>query len=136
MIVRPDQIKWLARAASISLSTWMTWVVTRPSYNFAHWVPHNFLEFIGIPYPIVLVAEQNADKFLHFAGGIVLTILIFLADLPGIRKNTLNSLLLVSFMCLAAELAQYLIGRGTETSDLLLGICGSFMAYLALENKQ
>lgn len=135
-IVRLDRTKWLARVTLIWLSAWMTWVVTRPSYNFAHWIPHNLLEFIGIPYSIILAAEENADIFLHFSGGLLLTVLIFMADMSGVRKSKLIPFLVVCSMCVAAEVTQHLIGRGTETSDLLLGICGSFMAYLALENKR
>jgi len=113
----------------------LTYVVIQPSYNFAHLIPRNFLRNIGINYASILWAEQNADVFLHFSGGFGLTWLLLKSKLPLIKDCEVVILILVSTLCVAAELVQHLIGRGIETSDLLLGICGSFMAYLGINKK-
>lgn len=113
----------------------MSYVVTRPAYNFAHWVPHNLLRDIGFDYKTLLYLEQNADIALHLIGAFALTALMISASLPVIKRNTLSAFLIVCSLCLAAEVAQYLLGRGLETRDLLLGILGSFMAYLATRFK-
>ena len=122
---------WCCRLGLIGLAGIFTYVVTRSSYNFAHWVPHNLLRTIGLDYATILWAEQNADIALHFFGGFGLTLLLIHARLPFISLPLWRPLAIIVLLCFAAEGAQYLIGRGTETSDLLLGICGSFMAYLA-----
>ena len=111
-----------------------TWVTTKSSYNFAHWVPHGFLRQLGIPYSMVLWGEQNFDKLLHFLGAATLTWLIIKSKIHTINKP--RSVVIVILLCLSAECAQLIIGRGFNSSDLLLGILGSFMAYLGInENK-
>lgn len=128
-------MKWFCRIVLIGLTLSMSYVVTQPSYNFAHWVPHNTLRSIGISYANLLWAEQNADTVLHFFGAALLTALLYGSDLLWLKKNRLIPLALVCLACLAAELAQHIIGRGMETRDLLLGICGSFMAYLVVQKR-
>jgi len=127
-------MKWFSRCILLVLITSFTVVATKPSYNLAHWIPHGFLRQLGIPYPAVLWGEQNLDKFLHFFGAAALTYLIVKSQIYTINKC--RSLYLVMLLCLAAECAQLIIGRGFNSSDLLLGILGSFMAYLGInENK-
>ncbi len=132
---RPVLIRWLCRLSLATMAALFAYVVTRPSYNFAHWVPHNFLRRIGFDYSTLLWAEQNADIALHFGGAFILTLLLRGSALPIISAPRIRPFIIVCGLCLAAEIAQHLIGRGIETSDLLLGICGSFMAYLAKDNK-
>ena len=110
----------------------MSFVATRPVYNFAHWVPHNLLRDLGVPYATVLWAEQNSDYLLHFGGGFALTVLLRWSELPLTGQSVIRCVITVAALCFAAEIYQYLIDRGAETSDLLLGISGCFMAYLAL----
>ena len=113
----------------------MTYVVTRPSYNFSHWIPHDFIRSMGVPYSARLWAEQNVDVFLHFFGSFAITLLFFAAKLNLKLARPLTISLFVAFLCVSAELFQLSIGRGFESSDLLLGILGTFMAYLTIKNK-
>lgn len=131
----PTYMKWFYRALLVLLASALTYVVTQPSYNFAHLVPHNLLRQVGISYASILWAESNADIFLHFFGAAVLTWLIHGARLPYLHCKRYSSFIVVCSLCIAAEVVQYFIGRGVETSDLLLGICGSFMAYLAIDKN-
>lgn len=117
------------------LALLMAYVATRQSYNFAHWVPHHLLRDLGIPYKAVLWGEQNADSFLHFFGGLSLTGLIYGARFKIFAAQPWRILLFVTLLCLFAELFQFVIGRGVESSDLLLGILGSFMAYSTINKK-
>jgi len=105
-------LKWACRSVFVVLAMLMTYIVTRESYNFAHWVPHHFLREIGIPYQVVLWSERNADLFLHFLGAMALTLLIY-----------------------GARFKVFIAPRGFESSDLLLGILGSFMAYSTINKK-
>ena len=131
----PTIMKWFCRFVLVGLTIVMTYVVTRPGYNFAHWVPHNMLRALGADYSTLLWAEQNADIALHFFGAAILTGLLYGSALPGLKKHHLIPFALVCLVCLGAELAQQIIGRGMETRDLLLGICGSFVAYLAAKKR-
>lgn len=128
-------LKWLSRLALLALLTLMTYVATRQSYNFSHWIPHHFFRDIGVPYSARLWAEQNADIFLHFFGAMSLTALIYAAKISKILSRPLTSSLCVAVMCVCAEIFQYSIGRGFESSDLLLGFFGIFMAYSAINKK-
>ena len=131
MIERAILKKWACRLFLLAIVTVFTYVATRESYNFAHWVPHAFLKHIGIPYSTLLWAEQNADIALHFLGALFITLLLRSSQLSFISNPKWMPVLIVVILCFGAEFAQHLIGRGIETSDLLLGICGSFVAYLA-----
>lgn len=115
----------------------MTYVVTRTSYNYAHWVPHSFLRSIGIPYSALLWFETNGDSFLHFCGAALLSFLLIKSQIRYISLPAIRAIYCVIGVCVAAEVTQFFIGRGFEINDLLLGILGSFMAYLMLiRNKQ
>ncbi|MFT6408649.1 MAG: VanZ family protein [Arenicella sp.] len=127
--------KWACRGLFVLTSTLMTYVATRDSYNFAHWLPHRFLKEVGVPYQFVLWGEQNADVALHFFGAMILTFLIFGSKLSFFKSRPLAIFILVSTLCIGAEFFQFMIGRGIESSDLLLGILGSFMAYWGLIKK-
>lgn len=113
-----------------------SYIVTRESYNFAHFLPNKLLRNVGVSYDKILWFEQNADVVLHLLGGFLITLLLILSDLPILRCGRWIPVVLVCCMCVLAEVFQDLIGRGKETSDLLLGICGSFMAYLATNRKK
>ena len=128
-------MKWFCRIVLAGLFAVMTYVVTRPSYNFAHWVPHKQLRTLGVDYNTLLWAEQNADTFLHFFGATVLTLLLYGAAFKFLGERKTTPLMIICIACLGAELAQLIVGRGMETGDLLLGICGSFMAYLAVNKR-
>jgi len=130
-----DALKWACRVVFLLLVILIAYVATRESYNFSHWVPHHFLRDIGVPYDAVLWSERNADIFLHFFGGMILTLLIFGARLSFLTPYPFAIFVAVSILCLTAEVFQSSIGRGAESSDLLLGILGSFMAYLAIDKK-
>ena len=107
------------------------YVATRTSYNFAHWIPHRFLYDLGIPYIWVLRFEQNADWLLHPLIAFGITWLLIHARIPIISQPAIRVFFVVCLACIGLEIYQYLIDRGIETSDLLLGILGSFMAYFA-----
>jgi hypothetical protein len=62
--------------------------------------------------------------------------LIFGSKLPFLKTRPLTVVILVSALCVGAEFFQLMIGRGVESSDLLLGILGSFMAYSVFNNKE
>jgi hypothetical protein len=127
--------RWFYRAALLVLFVSMAYVVTRAEYNYAHWIPHAFLRNLGVSYASLLWAERHGDLFLHFAGAFALVPLINFAALPVVSITPQRAFLAVALVCIAAELTQFLIGRGFETSDLLLGLLGSFMAYLAIDKK-
>ncbi len=126
------QIKWFYRSCLIVLIAALTYVVVQPAYNMAHWVPHNTLRRLGANYDQLLWIEHNVDLALHAAGGFIITVLIVFSKLPFIDGSGRRALILVSVLCLCAEIVQLSIGRGAQSLDLLLGIFGSFMAYLAL----
>lgn len=113
----------------------MAYVATRQSYNFAHWIPHNFIRNMGVPYETLLWGEQNADTVLHFFGAMIITLLIHGSKLPFFKTHTIRIFIFVCFVCLVTEILQLQIGRGFDYLDLLLGILGCFMAYLAINHK-
>ncbi len=125
-------MKWFCRIGLLVILAAFSYVVTRPSYNFAHWIPHNLMRSVGFNYSEILWFEQNADIVLHFMGAFMITALLIRARIPMISQPRVRAFLFVFTLCVAAEGVQYIIGRGIETSDLALGISGSFMAYLAL----
>lgn len=127
--------KWLSRLILIALLVVMTYVATRSSYNFSHWIPHYFFRDIGVPYSARLWAERHADIFLHFFGAMSLTVLIYAAKFNKILSRLLTISVIVAAMCVCAEIFQYSIGRGFESSDLLLGFLGVFMAYSTINKK-
>ena len=126
----------ICRITLFALIVALGYVVSRPSYNFAHWMPHNFIRQLGGSYESLLWAEQHADVALHFLGGFITTLLISVSTLPFFKAEPLRILILVCIFCLAAELLQLRIGRGFDYLDLLLGILGSFMAYLAINKNK
>lgn len=126
-------IKWFYRTALVAFCGPMIYVVTRPSYNFAHWVPHNIIRRLGVSYEDLLWAEQNADVPLHLLGAAILVVLVHRAALPWFSLTPSRSFVTVVVFCISAEGLQFVNGRGVETSDLLLGILGSFVAYLAID---
>jgi hypothetical protein len=132
--------KWMCRGLFLLISLTMAYVVTRETYNVAHLVPHlvphRVLKDIGVPYHVALWGEQHADVLLHFFGAMILTVLIFGSKLPFLKTRPLTVVILVSALCVGAEFFQLMIGRGVESSDLLLGILGSFMAYSVFNNKE
>jgi len=87
---------------------------------------------MGLNYEQLLWIEQNTDIALHSVGGFVLTLLLHGSKLPGIRPHPSRAVICISILCVVAELVQLAIGRGIDYSDLLLGIFGSFMAYLVV----
>jgi hypothetical protein len=127
--------KWICRGIFVLLMAVMTYVASRDSYNFSHWVPHRWLRQIGVSYETILWGEQNADIAMHFFGAMILTLLIFGSKLFFFESRPLTVFLAVSILCLSAEGFQFMIGRGLESSDLLLGILGSFMAYWEINKK-
>lgn len=128
--------KWFYRALLLALLAPMIYVVTRHGYNFAHWVPHGFIRGLGVSYESLLWAEQNADVALHFFGAALLVMLIHKAQLRPFSLTPKHSFATVVILCIGAEAFQFVIGRGLETSDLLLGILGGFMAYLAIDKNK
>ena len=129
----PVYMKWFSRCLLLALIVSITYIVIQPSYNFSHWINHGLLKKLNIPYEWVLWGEQHADKFLHFFGAAILVMLIIKSQLPFINNRL--AVLLVCSLCLIAEIAQLFIGRGFNSIDLLLGILGSFMAYLGIKDK-
>ncbi len=127
--------EYTARTALLILAALMTYVVLLPQYNFAHFIPRNFLEALGMSYAAQLWLEQHSDAALHFVGAAALVILLtFSALWPGVQQARF-AFTAVILLCILAELAQLLIGRGFDEYDLLFGISGSFMAYLAVRPR-
>ena len=126
-------IKWFCRCLLVLLTSFMTYVVVQPSYNFSHLIPHSLLKQLNIPYKVVLLGEQHADKFLHFFGAIALVFLLTKSQIYLINKRW--AFILTCLLCLAAEMTQFFIQRGFNSSDLLLGFLGGFMAYLGINEN-
>ena len=126
-----EQTKWFARIVLILLVLGMVYVVVQPEYNFAHWIPHDVLDQLGISYLSQLWLEQNADLGLHFFGSAVLYLLIWMSQWAVVKSQETSALLLVLALCIAAEVVQHVIGRGFSERDLLLGFLGTFVAYFA-----
>ena len=97
-------------------------------------MPHHLLRKLNIPYWAILWGEQHADKFLHFFGAAALVWLITYARFSSISER--SALFISCLLCVGAECAQMWIGRGYNSSDLLLGILGSFMAYLGIRKNR
>jgi len=129
----PLYIKWFCRCLLVLLGSLMTYVVIQPSYNFSHLIPHSLFKQLHIPYKVVLLGEQHADKLLHFFGAIALMFLLTKAKIWFINKRW--AFILTCLLCLVAELTQFFIERGFNSSDLLLGFLGSFMAYLGINEN-
>jgi len=128
---------WVCRATLTVCFSIMTYVVSSPEYNYAHWVPRSTLHQLGFSYDHLLWLERNGDYFLHFGGALLITLLLSVSKLPWVRQAPWRPLLLTVLMCFGAEALQFVIGRGVQSSDLLLGILGSFMAYLCItKNKK
>ena len=128
-------LTFICRLTLLALIIGISYIISRPSYNFSHWIPHNFIHRIGVPYDTILWAEQHADMALHFFGGLLISLLIYASNLPFFKANGMRVFLIVFIFCLAAEVLQHIIGRGFDYLDLLLGILGSFMAYLAINKN-
>jgi hypothetical protein len=124
--------EYTARLALTILTGIMSYVVLLPSYNFAHLIPHDLLDSIGVSYNSQLWFERHSDNFLHFGGAAILVLLLVFSNILSTTNQPKIALIVVTGLCIAAELAQLLIGRGFDEYDLLLGISGSFMAYFAL----
>ena len=123
-------VEYSARLVLLILIGSMSYVVLLPHYNFAHLIPHNTLDNLGISYASQLWFEQNSDVLLHFSGGALLVLLISYARLFKSDHQAKPALITVVILCFGAEFAQLWIGRGFDEYDLLFGISGSFMAYL------
>ena len=125
-------VEYTARLVLLILVGSMSYIVLLPQYNFAHLIPHDTLDDLGISYASQLWFEQNSDILLHFAGGALLVLLLSYANLFKSEHQSRQALITVVILCLAAECAQLWIGRGFDEYDLLFGISGSFMAYLGV----
>lgn len=121
--------KWFCRTALVLLVISVCLVVFRQSYNFAHWVPHNFLRSIGLSYDALLFFERHADKLLHLVVAFALTKLLIYADIQRISQPKHRALILVIALLIIAEIIQWHIGRGFESSDAILGAISSYWAY-------
>ncbi|RBP51538.1 hypothetical protein [Arenicella xantha] len=129
-------MKWFYRILLLMLFTAMSFLVTRSGYNTAHWMPHNILRELGLNYQQRLWLETHTDIALHLLGAFVLTLLLYAADLLILRKRVTLILATVVSLCVVAEFAQHILGRDVESKDLLLGILGSFMAYLVIHKNK
>jgi len=128
------EIKWFCRIFLLVLVIVMTYLVTKPAYNFSHWLPHSLFRSLNIPYKVILFSEQHIDKVMHFFGAASIVCLVTYAQFFTIKKG--GAFLFTAILCLGAEFVQWKIGRSFNSSDLLLGILGGFMAYLSItENK-
>ena len=121
--------KWFCRAALALLVISVCFVVFRQSYNFAHWVPHNFLRSIGLSYASLLYFERHADKLLHIVVAFTLTKLMIYAEIQSISRPKHRALILVIAVLILVEIIQWQIGRGFEVTDAALGIISSYWAY-------
>jgi len=134
-----EQTKWFSRVGLIVLSAVLVYLVIQPSYNIAHWVPHNALRRLGANYDHLLWIEHNIDLVLHAVGGFLVTALIIMSKLPIVGRSEMRALCLVCVLCIGVEISQFAVGRGAplreQSLDLLLGIFGSFMAYLAFKKN-
>ena len=126
---------WLYRFAFVALTGLLSYLASRSAYNYSHWLPHSLLRRLGLSYNSLLWFEQHADSLLHFFGALLLTLTLSAARLPYFKQAELRPGLFVVMLCIGAEALQLLIGREVESRDLLLGILGSFMAYLAIDKN-
>ncbi len=124
--------KWFYRSSLALLGIMAAYVVLQPQYNFAHWVPHNFLRSIGIPYSVLLSAESDADKLLHPILAFILTVLLFRSRFPLLKDSIYRPMMFMIAVMVTAEIVQFIVGRGYEISDLLLVLAGSILATLYL----
>lgn len=121
--------KWFCRAMLVALFIMMSSVVFKQAYNFAHWVPHNFLRSIGLSYASLLYFEQHADKLLHILVAFVLTSLLICSEIKHISRPKHRALILIIIALVLVELIQWQIGRGFGVIDAVLGIIASYWAY-------
>lgn len=129
------ETKWFYRILLFIVLGIGGYVVLQPEYNFSHWMPHRALRSAGVPYSAILWFEQNADIALHLLGGLLIATLLYASDLPLLRQSAAKVFTCMVGLCLLAEILQFAVGRDVELKDLLLGISGSFMAYLAIKQK-
>ena len=128
--------KWFYRCALTLLGLLSTYVVLQPEYNFAHWVPHKLLRSMGVPYSVVLAAESNADKLLHPLLAFIFTILLHRSRFKLLNASIYRPMQVLCVVMVAAETAQWYIGRGFEASDVLLGGMGTYLAILYQQRKE
>ncbi|MEO0368308.1 MAG: VanZ family protein [Pseudomonadota bacterium] len=124
---------WLSRALITVFAIIFGWLALQPDhYNFAHFIPHDTLDWLGIDYQYQLSFEQNADIVLHFLAGFLMLSLLCFA-LPTTTQTQVNLLFgLICVACVSLELWQSFTPRGFSTKDMLIGISGAFVAYSAL----
>ena len=132
-------ITWLCRLLLIILCLTMSYIVLLPQYNFSHLIPHNFIRGLGVPYELRLQFEQHSDKIFHFTGALGLTILldrseIYFKNLAFKRLSL--TIIIVGGMIIAAEIAQFKIGRGFSRLDIFMGLSGLLIAALFLFKRQ
>ncbi|GGZ99009.1 hypothetical protein GCM10008090_04450 [Arenicella chitinivorans] len=130
------EAKWFYRMLLLTVLSIGSYVVLQPQYNFSHWMPHRALRSVGVPYDAILWFEQNADIALHLLGGLFITALLYASNLPLLKQSAAKVLACTVGLCLLAEILQLGVGRNVELKDLLLGISGSFMAYLTIKQKK
>ena len=123
------ELKWFYRIALFTIVIVFGYVALQAQYNFAHWVPHSFLRGIGFSYSSLLWFEQNADGFLHFSLGWLVTLLIYKSHFRIFIHHTGRVLLFIICSQLVVEIVQFYLGRGFDYTDLLYGIVGCFVAY-------
>jgi len=121
--------KWFCRTALCCLILLMSSLVFRQSYNFAHWVPHDYLRSIGLSYSALLYFEQHADKLLHIVIAFTLTVLLICSEIEKISRPKHRALILIVTGLILVELLQFQIGRGFGVLDAGVGILASYWAF-------
>jgi VanZ family protein len=126
-----NSMKIFARIVLVVVIIAAGYVALKPHYNTAHWTPNQTMRNLGFSYESVLVYEHYLNWFLHWVTAFIVSLLLYFSELyfPGNpRFRMVTGFLLVVGMAVSMELLQSGMGRDVEIADLVLGICGTFMA--------
>lgn len=126
------------RVLLVALVLFCGYFALQPDFRFYHWVPHNWLRNIGVPYAWVLGLERHGDKFAHTLLAALLFIVITHARLyypTRPKKRLMISLWLLISIILGAECAQLAMGRGFTIGDIIAGLVGLFAARFWLSRR-
>jgi hypothetical protein len=123
---------------------WGSWLALQPGYSLSPWRPHNLMRWLGFPYSGLLWLDHNIATLIHFMVATIGVVLLYYCNfsqaklaLPGAKKSRtlfkpLSPFICAAIFCMLAlftELAQLLIGRGFEFTDLFIGWLGVAIGY-------
>lgn len=124
---------------------WGSWLALQPGYSLSPWMPYALMRWLGFPYSALLWLDHNIATLIHFVVATTGVILLYHSSflLPKLlvlntnrtsttRPNPLSPSLCAAAFCVLAlftEIAQLLIGRGFDYSDLFAGWLGAAIGY-------